>query len=110
MNRQKRLQVIAALMALVLVLGLVGGLLATGSSDDQGPTSTLANGLTISDDSTPLGPPVTTRYSDLPTITPQELPEEAITTAGLVAQARQLEEAGQDTSDLFPYPQDGTVF
>ena len=109
MKRQRRLQIVAAFLALVLVLTLVGGLLSV-SGDDAPPTPPQANGLTISDDTTPLGSAVTTRYSDLPTVSQSELPEEAITTAGLVLQARQLEAAGQDASNLFPYPQDGSVF
>ncbi len=109
MNRQRRVRIVAGFMALVLVLALVGGLLAsTGTDTPTGPTQ--PNGLTISDDTTPLGPPVTTRYSDLPTVTQSELPEEAIATAGLVLRARELEAAGEDASNLFPYPQDGSVF
>jgi ribonuclease T1 len=99
MNRQKRVQVVAGFMALVLVLALVGGLLASSSSDDAPTASTLANGLTVSDDTTPLGPPVTTRYSDLPTVSASELPEEAVATAQLVLDG-----------GPFPYPQDGSVF
>jgi ribonuclease T1 len=100
-NRQKGLQVTAAFLAIVLVLGLVGGLLASGSDDGGGDTtgSTLPNGLTISEDTTPLGPPVTTRYSDLPTIASAELPEEAVATAQLVLDG-----------GPFPYPQDGSTF
>jgi ribonuclease T1 len=98
-RRRKRVQVVAGLMALVLVLALVGGLLASSSSDDAPSASTLANGLTVSDDTTPLGPPVTTRYSDLPTISPTDLPPEAVTTAALI-----------QSGGPFPYPQDGSVF
>ena len=111
MNRQKRIQVVGGLLVLTLVLALVGGLLAGTGGDDGGPPpSTLANGLTVTDETSVLAPPVTTRFSDLPTISPSDLPEEAVTTAGLVLQAQEMEAAGQDTSDLFPYPQDGSVF
>ncbi len=111
MNREQRIRLVAGLVVFVLVLAIVGGLLAGTGGDDGGPTaSTLANGLTVTDQTSELGPPVTTRFSDLPTVTPSALPEEAVATAGLVLQAQAMEEAGQDTSDLFPYPQDGAVF
>ncbi len=91
MNRQKRIQVVGGLLVLTLVLALVGGLLAGTGGDDGGPPpSTLANGLTVTDETSVLAPPVTT--------------------AGLVLQAQEMEAAGQDTSGLFPYAQDGSVF
>ena len=102
-NRQKSLQVVAAFLAIVLVLALVGGLLASsgGGGDDGGdpPVSTLANGLEATDNTGSLGPPVTVRHSDLPSMTVQELPPEAVATAQLIL------EGGP-----FPYPQDGGTF
>lgn len=100
MNRQKRTQIVAAFMALVLVLGLVGGLLSAGGSDDGGPpVNTLPNGLEATDNTGTLGPPVTTRYSDLPAVVVQDLPDEAVATAQLILDG-----------GPFPYPQDGSVF
>jgi ribonuclease T1 len=81
----------ALVMAVVLVLALASGLIATLStgSDDASSTDVNVDGTV----------PATEQVSDLPPIAVVDLPREALETIALVSQG-----------GPFPYPQDGSTF
>jgi ribonuclease T1 len=81
----------ALVMAVVLVLALASGLIATLStgSDDASSTDVTVDGTV----------PATEQVSDLPPIAVVDLPREALETIALVSQG-----------GPFPYPQDGSTF
>lgn len=80
---------------MLLVLPLLAGLLAVSSGDDGSTGGDDPSALV--DDSIVPAPPEP--VSDLPTMTPEELPPEALTTLSLVAQG-----------GPFPYERDGSTF
>jgi ribonuclease T1 len=89
-NRRTRARVVAVMLAGVLVLSLVGGLLSS--------TSTNTGSGTDSSVATVDAPPVT-QVSDLPFVTIDALPPEAVETLQLVVQG-----------GPYPYDRDGVVF
>jgi ribonuclease T1 len=81
----------ALVMAVVLVLALASGLIATLSTgSDDAPTTDIAVDGTV---------PATEQVSDLPPIAVADLPREALESIALVSQG-----------GPFPYPQDGSTF
>ncbi len=77
-------------MAGVLILGLVGGLLSSTSGNGTGPSDTTAPFVDA--------PPIT-QVSDLPYVTIDELPPEAVETLQLVV-----------AGGPFPFERDGVTF
>lgn len=90
MNRRTRARVVAVGLAGVLILSLVGGLLSSTSGTDTGPSDTTAQFV---------DPPPITQVSDLPYVTIDELPPEAVETLQLVV-----------AGGPFPFDRDGAVF
>jgi ribonuclease T1 len=77
-------------MAAVLILSLVGGLLASTTTNTGSGTDTTTE---------PVDAPPVTQVSDLPYVTIDELPPEAVETLQLVVQG-----------GPYPYDRDGAVF
>ncbi len=93
MNRRSRARIVAIVMAGVLILSLVGGLLTSTSTTGGGGADTTL------ETSPPVDAPPPTQASDLPAVTVDELPPEAIDTLQLVV------EGGP-----YPFDRDGVTF
>ena len=90
MNRRTRARLVAVVMAGVLILSLVGGVLSSTSGNSTSPSDTTAQFVDA--------PPIT-QVSDLPYVTIDELPPEAVETLQLVV-----------AGGPFPFERDGVTF